>query len=79
MRIHIQALEAEAEADALALGPAVLLNDLLFAQLWGHMDADDRKRLRTGGGPECSVPNLSRTSAAGLQELQLDYKTRAQS
>jgi hypothetical protein len=33
----------EAEAD---LGAAVLLNGLLFSQIWSNLDADDKKQLR---------------------------------
>ena len=39
----------EAEALLAHLGPAVLLNDLLFAQIWGFLDADDKRQLRSVG------------------------------
>lgn len=39
----------EGEEGLLLLGPAVLLNSLLFAQIWGHLNADDKRRLRAVG------------------------------
>ncbi|KAG1668027.1 hypothetical protein FOA52_006560 [Chlamydomonas sp. UWO 241] len=42
-----EAQEAEAQEALLAyLGPAVLLNELLFALIWGHLSTGDKSRLR---------------------------------
>jgi hypothetical protein len=58
------AARAEAEALLSYLGPAVLLNDLLCALIWGHLDAYDKKRLRAVGRgvralADSNVVNLS--------------------
>ncbi|KAG1655501.1 hypothetical protein FOA52_008520 [Chlamydomonas sp. UWO 241] len=41
------------------MGPGVLLNDLLFAQMWGHLRTCDKKQLRAvGRGVKALVDDL---------------------
>jgi hypothetical protein len=46
MKNRIQANANEADPD---LGAAVLLNGLLFAQIWSHLNTGDKKQLRAEG------------------------------